>query len=64
MGLRSAVLLEEDLEMGISYGASGTPSAVLIDEYGRIASELMVGASGVLALLERLEPSQAVIESA
>jgi peroxiredoxin len=64
MGLRSAVLLEEDFGVGSSYGASGTPSAVLIDEYGRIASALTVGAAGVLALLERLEPSQAVIESA
>jgi thiol-disulfide isomerase/thioredoxin len=64
MGLSSAVLLEEDFAVGRSYGASGTPSAVLIDEYGLVASALMVGASGVLALLERLEPNQALIESA
>jgi thiol-disulfide isomerase/thioredoxin len=61
MGLRSAVLLGEDFAVGKSYGASGTPSAVLIDGSGRVASALTVGASGVLALLERLEPSPAVI---
>lgn len=61
MGLRSPVLIGDDFAVGRSYGASGTPSAVLIDGSGRVASPLTVGASGVLALLERLEPSRAVI---
>lgn len=64
MGLRSTVLLGDDFAVGRSYGASGTPSAVLIDGTGRVASGITVGAPGVLALLERLEPSQAVIQSA
>ena len=61
MGLKSAVLLGEDFAVSRAYGASGTPSAVLIDGSGLVASSLTVGAAGVLALLERLEPSQAVI---
>jgi hypothetical protein len=33
------------------FGATGTPSAVAIDEEGRVASEVGVGAPAVLALL-------------
>ena len=35
---------------GRVFGASGTPSAVLVDAKGRVASELGVGASAVLML--------------
>ncbi|MBA2278513.1 MAG: TlpA family protein disulfide reductase, partial [Chloroflexia bacterium] len=50
MGLRSPVLLDEGFATGNAFGASGTPSAVLIDTRGRIASELAVGADAVFAL--------------
>lgn len=50
MGLKSAVILDKDFGVGQRFGANGTPSAVLIDADGRIASELAVGAPGVLAL--------------
>jgi hypothetical protein len=36
------------LSAGRAFGASGTPSAVLVDAEGKVASELAVGASAVL----------------
>lgn len=49
-GFRSPVLLDQGFQVGHSFGASGTPSAVLVDAQGQIASELGVGAPAVLAL--------------
>ena len=50
MGLRSPVVLDHDFGVGRAFGANGTPSAVLVDEEGKVASELAVGAPAVLAL--------------
>ena len=50
MGLSSPVVLDENLVVGRAFDAPGTPSAVLIDEQGKIASELAVGAAAVFAL--------------
>jgi hypothetical protein len=50
MGLGSPVVLDQNFSVGSAFGASGTPSAVLVDEEGKVASELAVGAPGVLAL--------------
>jgi thiol-disulfide isomerase/thioredoxin len=50
MGLRSTVVLDQGFSAGLAFGASGTPSAVLVDRKGRIASEVAVGAPAVLAL--------------
>lgn len=51
MGLKSSVVLDERFAVGQSYGANGTPSALLIDANGKIASKLAIGAPGVLGLL-------------
>jgi peroxiredoxin/uncharacterized membrane protein YphA (DoxX/SURF4 family) len=51
MGLRSRVLLDEGFRTGGAYGVRGTPSAVLVDEDGRIASEVAAGAAAVLSLV-------------
>jgi peroxiredoxin len=48
---RSQVLLEENGEVMEKFGADGTPSALIIDETGKIASELAVGSNEVFALL-------------
>lgn len=60
MGIRSAVLLDPNLSVHRAFGARGTPSAVLIDAEGRIASAMAVGAPAVLALavaeLKGLQP--------
>ncbi len=50
MGLRSPVALDEEFLVGWAFGASGTPSAVLIDAEGNIASEVVAGAPEVLEL--------------
>jgi thioredoxin-related protein len=50
-GFRSPVLLDPVFGVGQVFGATGTPSAVAIDEEGRVASEVGVGAPAVLALL-------------
>jgi len=50
MGLASPVLLDQQFATGRTFGASGTPSAVLVDAEGKVASEVAVGAPGVLAL--------------
>jgi thiol-disulfide isomerase/thioredoxin len=50
MKLSSKVVLDQQFAAGRAFGASGTPSAVLVDAEGRIASELAVGAPAVLGL--------------
>jgi peroxiredoxin len=50
LGLRSTVVLDEGFTIGKAFGARGTPSAVLVDGDGRIASTVGVGARDVLAL--------------
>jgi peroxiredoxin len=50
MGLRSTVVLDQGFSVGSAFGASGTPSAVLVDSDGKVASEVAVGAPAVLGL--------------
>jgi thiol-disulfide isomerase/thioredoxin len=49
-GFRSRVLLDPTFSAGQMLGANGTPSALIVDEEGRVASELRSGASAVFAL--------------
>ncbi len=49
-GFRAPVLLDADFKTAPLFGVSGTPSAVLIDERKRIASDVAVGAESVLTL--------------
>jgi peroxiredoxin len=50
MGLRSPVLLDQGFATASAFGAHGTPSGILIDARGTIASEMAVGAQAVLQL--------------
>jgi protein-disulfide isomerase len=50
MGLISPVVLDQNFAIGREFGAGGTPSAVLVDAAGRVASEVAVGAPAVLEL--------------
>jgi peroxiredoxin/uncharacterized membrane protein YphA (DoxX/SURF4 family) len=50
LGLSSTIVLDQGFVTGRAFGASGTPSAVLVDARGKIASEVGVGAPAVLAL--------------
>jgi peroxiredoxin len=47
---KSLILLDPEFDIGPLYGTNSTPSAVLIDGDGRIASTLAVGTRHVLAL--------------
>jgi len=51
MGLNAPILLDGGFAAGTAFGAAGTPSAVLVDADGRIASPVAVGALDVLALM-------------
>jgi protein-disulfide isomerase len=51
MGLRAPILLDQSFAAGNAFGVSGTPSAVVVDEQGLIASPVAVGAQAALALL-------------
>jgi hypothetical protein len=50
LGLRSPVVLDQGFSAGRAFGATGTPSAVLVDAQGHMASSVAVGAAAVLAL--------------
>jgi len=50
MGLTAPVLLDQQFATGRAFGASGTPSAVLVDTEGKVASEVAVGAPAVMEL--------------
>jgi peroxiredoxin/uncharacterized membrane protein YphA (DoxX/SURF4 family) len=50
MGLRSPVVVDNTFATGAAFGATGTPSAVLITEDGKICSSVVVGAQAVLTL--------------
>jgi len=49
-GFRSQVLLDPHFGAGSVLGANGTPSGVVIDEDGVVATDVRVGAADVLAL--------------
>lgn len=51
-GLSSRILLDQGFRTGGEFGASGTPSAILIDAEGNIASSLAVGGPDVMSLLK------------
>lgn len=51
LGVESPVLLDKNYEISRDLGMSGTPSAVLIDENGKIVSETAIGAPQIWALI-------------
>lgn len=50
LGLRSLLVVDPRFGVGDAFGANGTPTAVLVDGAGRIASSVAVGARAVFAL--------------
>jgi peroxiredoxin len=50
-GWRCDVLLQKSWEVGIAYGAAGTPTGYLLDSQGRIDSNLASGADALLELV-------------
>jgi thiol-disulfide isomerase/thioredoxin len=57
MGLKSHVVLDAEGSLMDRFGATGTPTAVLVDRDGRIASALAVGADHVMRLVRAAEPA-------
>jgi len=57
-GFQSRVVLDPHFEAGARFGSGGTPSAILVDEHGRVASHVAVGAPEVLALAGSASPAR------
>ncbi len=57
MGLSSTTVLDDGFVTGRKFGATGTPSAILIDPTGKIASEIAVGSPNVIALASGKKPA-------
>jgi peroxiredoxin len=53
MGLRAEIALDENFAVGQLFGANGTPSAILLDQEGTVASDVAVGRAEMIALVER-----------
>ena len=51
MELATTVVLDPDFETGRAFGTQGTPSAVLVDPDGKVASRVLGGANAVFRLL-------------
>lgn len=51
MGLTSLILLDEPGDVARAFGATGTPSAVLLDKDARLASGVVSGGDAVVQLL-------------
>ncbi|MBA2520500.1 MAG: redoxin domain-containing protein [Chloroflexia bacterium] len=61
MGLKSPIVLDSGFNTGRAFGASGTPSALLINAEGEIATGVAVGAPGVLGILRNDAPTPAPV---
>jgi peroxiredoxin/uncharacterized membrane protein YphA (DoxX/SURF4 family) len=51
LNLQGQIVLDDKHEVAQKLGMTGTPSAVLVDERGKIASQIAAGASNIWALL-------------
>lgn len=58
LGLDAPIVLDKDYKHSAKIGMYGTPSGVLIDERGKIASETGVGAEMIWALLGKYEGAE------
>jgi thiol-disulfide isomerase/thioredoxin/uncharacterized membrane protein YphA (DoxX/SURF4 family) len=51
IGLKSPIIIDEGYKTAEKFGMSGTPSAILINEHGKIISETAIGAANIWALI-------------
>lgn len=51
IGLKSPIVLDEGYKTAEKFGMFGTPSAILVDERGKISSETAIGAGNIWALI-------------
>jgi thioredoxin-related protein len=52
LGLRSTIMLDPDFTTASIFQVRGTPSAILIDEEGIVASKVKVGGPDVMKLIK------------
>ena len=50
LGLHSPIVRDPDKKAATTFGASGTPMAILIDAHGKVASDIAAGAPAVMEL--------------
>jgi thiol-disulfide isomerase/thioredoxin len=50
LGVRAPIALDPAFTAGSAFGTTGTPSAILVDRHGQVASGLAIGAEQVIAL--------------
>jgi hypothetical protein len=55
LGFAAPVLLDERFALARALGASGTPSAVVVDRHGQAGTPVLVGAN---AILDALDPGR------
>jgi peroxiredoxin/uncharacterized membrane protein YphA (DoxX/SURF4 family) len=53
LGLSSTILIDKDNAISNKLGMNGTPSAILVDEKGKIVSETAIGAEQIWSLIGR-----------
>jgi peroxiredoxin/uncharacterized membrane protein YphA (DoxX/SURF4 family) len=51
LGLSSTILIDKDNAISNQLGMNGTPSAILVDEHGKIVSETAIGADQIWSLI-------------
>lgn len=56
-GFRSTIVLDQRYDTANKYGVAGTPSAVLVDANGRLASGVAVGGASILELIGQPDPA-------
>jgi thioredoxin-related protein len=56
--LESPVLLDKDFQIATKLGMAGTPSAILVNEEGKIVSETAIGADNIWTLLGKSPKSE------
>lgn len=60
-GFVSPVVFDDDRVIARTFGVEATPSAVVIDDNGRVASPVIRGAPSIQAVLERISPAEDVV---
>ena len=57
LGLRSPILLDSSFRIGSLFGATGTPSAALLDAEGKLVSPAVIGADNIRSLISSVQKS-------
>lgn len=64
LGLTSPIVLEDGMATGARFGARGTPTGVLMDASGRVATSAAVGGQAIMELLDATRAESLLAEPA